>query len=156
MVFFPCNTMVTVAIILCAIFDTDNGATRWKEIFRRDCMEVGVFADMKMVEYVCCFPTGTSPKLFDKGGLGSKSYLHILKAEWFRLFDRIAELQHVTVPKRINGDHMVDDCYQRLKGELQKLTWPNTPILLNVDNNSVSSEDDSVIPNQHQVLLKAA
>jgi hypothetical protein len=38
---------------------------------------------------------------------------------------------------------MVDDCYQRLKGELQKLTWPNTPILLNVDNNSVPSEDDS-------------
>jgi hypothetical protein len=38
---------------------------------------------------------------------------------------------------------MVDDCYQRLKGELQKLTWPNTPILLNVGNKSVSSEDDS-------------
>ena len=33
---------------------------------------------------------------------------------------------------------MVYDCYQRLKGELQKLTWPYTPILLNVDNNSVS------------------
>jgi hypothetical protein len=35
------------------------------------------------------------------------------------------------------------DLMGKTEGELQKLTWPNTPILLNVDNNSVSSEDDS-------------
>jgi hypothetical protein len=72
------DLIAAIAIILRDVIGTDNGATRLKEIFRRDCMEVGVFTDMKMVEHVCCFSTGTFPKLFDKGGLGSKSYLHIL------------------------------------------------------------------------------
>jgi hypothetical protein len=54
MVFFPCNTMghscgigliAAIAIILCDIIGTDNGATRWKEIFRCDCMEVAVLTE---------------------------------------------------------------------------------------------------------------
>ena len=61
-------------------------------------------------------------RLFKKAELGSSSYLHVLKAEWFRLFDRIAGFQHVTVPKRLNSNHLMDPCYESLKCELQTFT----------------------------------
>jgi hypothetical protein len=37
--------IAAIAIILCDIIGTDNGATRWKEIFRCDCMEVAVLTE---------------------------------------------------------------------------------------------------------------
>lgn len=134
--------IAAIGIILRDIIGTDNGATRFKEIFRHDCMKIKMSTELKVAEHICCFPMGTFPRLFDKGEFGSKSYLHVLKAEWFRLFDRIAELQHVTVPKRLNADHMVERCYESRKFELQQFTWPKTPILSNVNNNSVTSEED--------------
>ena len=63
---------------------------------------------------------------------GSNLYLHILKAEWFRLFDCIADLQQITVPQRQNADQLVDYHYETLKPEFQTFLSPKTPVLLSV------------------------
>jgi hypothetical protein len=134
--------IAAIAIILRDIIGTDNGATRYNEMFRRDCMQVVASTDMRVQENICFFPRGTFPRLFKNGEWGSSSYLHVLKAEWFMLFDRIAELQHITVPKRQNADHMANHHYESLKRELQQFAWPKTPILSNMEESSLISEDD--------------
>ncbi len=65
----------------------------------------------------CCFPSGIFPILFEEDEFGLSLYLHVLKAEWLRLFDCIAELQHVTVPQQQNAGHLVDHHYETLKQE---------------------------------------
>ena len=67
-------------------------------------------------------------------------YLHALKAECFRLFDCIAELQHhVTVPQQRSADHLVDCHYITMKLELYTFSWPKAPVLLsNVEESSVT------------------
>ncbi|KAI2490412.1 hypothetical protein MHU86_24168 [Fragilaria crotonensis] len=68
-----------------------------------------------------------------------------MKAQWFLLFDRIAEFQHVTVPKRQNSNHLMDPCYGSLKLELQTFTWPWMPVPSNAaEEDCVTSQDDSV------------
>jgi hypothetical protein len=105
-------------------------------------MEIKVSTDLKLEEDICCFPSGTFPLLFEEGELGSSLYLHVLKAEWFRLFDCIAELQHdVTVQQQRNADHLAHHHYQALKQELQTFLWPKTPLLLSdVEESSVKSK----------------
>jgi hypothetical protein len=123
--------IAAIGIILRVIIGTDNdSATRYNDMFRRDHMEIKVSTDMKVEEDICCFPSGTFPILFEEDEFGSSSYLQVLKAEWFRLFDRIAELQHVTVPQQQNADHLVDCHYETMKLELQTFLWPKTPLLL--------------------------
>jgi hypothetical protein len=80
-------------------------------------MEIKVSTNMKGEEDICCFPSGIFPILFEEDEFGLSLYLHVLKAEWFRLFDCIAELQHVTVPEQQNADHLVDHHYETLKQE---------------------------------------
>jgi hypothetical protein len=86
-------------------------------MFRHDHMEIKVSTNMKGEEDICCFPSGIFPILFEEDEFGLSLYLHVLKAEWFRLFDCIAELQHVTVPEQQNADHLVDHHYETLKQE---------------------------------------
>ena len=59
------------------------------------------------------FSKETFPRLFKKGKLVSRLYL-LLKRELFRLFDHIIELQHATVPKRQNANHLVDHHHESL------------------------------------------
>ena len=104
-------------------------------------MEINFSTDMKVEEDTCCFPSGPFPILFKEDEFGSSLYLHVLKAEWFRLFDCIAELHHVTVPQGQNADHLVDHHYETLKQELQTFSWPKTPLSVsNVEESSVKSE----------------
>ncbi len=85
--------IAAIGIMLCVIIGTDNDrGTRYNEMFRRDCMEINFSTDTEVDEDICCFPRGTFPILLKKDKFGSSSYLHVLKAEWFRLFDCIAEL----------------------------------------------------------------
>ena len=110
------GVIAAIGIILRVVIGTENdSAMHYNDMFKRDHMEIKVSTDMKVEEDICCFPSGTFPILFKADEFGSSSYLHVLKAEWFRLFDRIAELQHVTVPQRQNADHLVDYHYEALK-----------------------------------------
>ena len=87
------------------------------------------------------FSKETSPRLFKKGKLVSSLYL-FLKTELFRLFDHITELQHATVSKRQNANHLVDHHHESLICELQQFTWPKMPILSNTGEYSVASKED--------------
>ncbi|KAI2508001.1 hypothetical protein MHU86_6408 [Fragilaria crotonensis] len=114
-------------------------------MFRRDRMEIQMSTDVKSKEHICCFPQGIFTKLFKRDDSASISYLHAMKAQWFLLFDRIAEFQHVTVPKRQNSNHLMDPCYGSLKLELQTFTWPWIPVPSNAtEDDCVTSQDDSV------------
>ncbi len=135
--------IAAIQIILQVIIGTNNdNGKRLNKMFRHYCMEIQVSTDLKLEEDICCFPSGTFPLLFEEGEFGSTLYLHVLKAEWIRLFDCIAELQHnVTVPQQWNADHLVHHHYQTLKRELQTFSWPKTPLLLSdVEESSVKSK----------------
>ena len=124
--------IAAIGIILQVIIGTNNdGGKRYNKMFRCNCMEIKDSTDMNLEEDLCCFPSGTFPTiLFEEGDFGSSLYLHVLKAEWFRLLNCIAELQHVTVPQQRNADHLVDCHYETMKLELQTFLWPKTPLLL--------------------------
>ena len=99
-------------------------------MFRHDRMEINISTDMKVEENICCFQSGTFPKLFKEDEFGSSLYLHVLKAKWFRLFDCIAELQHVTMPQRQNVYHLVDHHYETLKGEASNFLLAQDPAFI--------------------------
>jgi hypothetical protein len=108
--------IAAIGIMLRVIIGTDNdGGTGYNEMFRRDHMEINFSTDTEVDEDICCFPSGAFPILFEEDEFGSSLYLHVLKAEWFRLFDCIAELQPVTVPQRQNVDHLVDHHYEPMR-----------------------------------------
>ncbi len=134
--------IAAIGIILQVIIGTNNdGGMRNNKMFRLERMEIKDSTDRKSEEDICCFPSGTFPTLFEECGFGSSLYLHVLKAEWYRLFDCIAELQHVTVPQQWNADHLVDCHYETMKLELQTFSWPKTLLLLsNVQESSVTSK----------------
>ncbi|KAI2497454.1 hypothetical protein MHU86_17058 [Fragilaria crotonensis] len=136
--------IAAIAIILRDIIGTQDGVA-YNEMFRRDRMEIQMSTDVKSKEHICCFPQGIFTKLFKRVDSASISYLHAMKAQWFLLFDRIAEFQHVTVPKRQNSNHLMDPCYGSLKLELQTFTWPWMPVPSNAaEEDCVTSQDDSV------------
>ncbi|KAI2503366.1 hypothetical protein MHU86_11086 [Fragilaria crotonensis] len=94
------GVIAAIAIILRDIIGTYDisVAGAYNQMFRRNRMEIQMSTDVKPEEHTCCFPQGTFTKLFKRVNFAS-SYLHGMKAEWFWLFDCIAEFQHVTVPK---------------------------------------------------------
>ena len=57
----------------------------------------------------------------------TSDYLHDSKEQWFILFDRLAHLQHVIIPKRKNPDVAVKDelLYLPFKTEIDSLPWPH-------------------------------
>ncbi len=129
---FGIGLIAAIGIILQVIIGANNdGGKRYNKMFRCTCMEIKDSTDMNLEEDLCCFPSGTFPTiLFEEGEFGSSLYLHVLKAEWFRLLNCIAELQHVTVPQHRNAHHLVDCHYETMKLELQTFLWPKTPLLL--------------------------
>jgi hypothetical protein len=137
--------LAATAIILRDIIGTQDGVAAYNKMFRRDRMEIQMSTDVKPEEHICCFPQGTFTKLFKRVDSASSSYLHAMKAEWFFLFHRIAEFQHVTVPKRQKSNHLMDPCYGSLKLELQTFTWPWFVVPSNAaEDDCVTSQDDSV------------
>ncbi len=123
--------IAAIGILLRVIIGTINdGGKRFNKMFRCDCMEIKGSTAMNLEEDICCFPSGTFPILFEEREFGFSLYLHVLKAEWFRLFDCIAELQHVKVPQRRNAEHLVDLHYETMKLELQTFLWPKTTLSL--------------------------
>ena len=52
-------------------------------------------------------------------------FLSNLKAELYVIFDRLADLEHVTIPKRVDPQAGVDAEYVKVKEGLQ---WPPLPL----------------------------
>ena len=66
-----------------------------------------------------------------KATLASGDYLHDSKEEWFILFDRIAHLQHIVIPRRRNNPDVVvkhELLYFSLKAKIESLPWPRRTI----------------------------
>ena len=132
-----------IAILLRQVIgrSTVSDTNKFNAIFSRDSMvpektDVRQMVDKKsetVSEHVCSFPEGSFLPLPTKEDLVVGSYLHVLKAQWFTMFDRLAELQHITLPNReAKEDRVVDVDYQTLKDELQKFPWPKHPLQTNV------------------------
>jgi hypothetical protein len=72
-------------------------------------------------EYVCALPRGLLLHLPESE---CGSYLHAVKAQWFMLFDRLAEFQNVTLPRRLNAEHVVHPRYEAFKRDVLAMPWP--------------------------------
>jgi hypothetical protein len=125
-----------IAIILRDIIGTENDGTRFNKIFRCDFYgNQGFHGEAHLL-----FSKGIFPRLHKR--VNWVPFVFAPKSRVFRLFDRIAEFQHVTVPKHQNTNHLVDHCHESLKCELQQFVWPKMPILSNTGRYSVTSQKD--------------
>ena len=100
-------------------------ANRYNEMFSRETMVLDTREHEGSLEHVCYFPKGSFRPLPTSD---SSDFLHCVKAEWFVVFDRLAELQFVTIPKRRNPDYVVNEHYLNLKALLENFPWPRSPI----------------------------
>ena len=78
--------------------------------------------NMDKDEYYVEVPAGT---LLRSDLLNDKSFLSNLKAELYVIFDRLADLEHVTIPKRVDPQAGVDADYLKIK---EGLKWPPLPV----------------------------
>ncbi len=67
----------------------------------------------KTKEYICSFPEDTFQMLLPPHEMSvfGKTYLGLLREQWFILFDRLALLYHKTLRKRLDADCILDDNY---------------------------------------------
>jgi len=63
-----------------------------------------------------------------------KSFLVALKEEWFVFIDRLAELIHVTLPKKANPFFKVEPVFERFRKKLLEYGWP--PIKVRVPSSA--------------------
>jgi hypothetical protein len=68
------------------------------------------------------FPEDFFEPVPTKNDLVWGNYLDCLRDEWFVLFDRLAYLQYLTLPQRMNRQNAVDPVYN---ATLKALTWPD-------------------------------
>ena len=66
-------------------------------------------------EHICSFADATFQSLppLDEMRVFGKTYLALLREQWFLLFDRLAKLHHETLPRRWAGDCELDEIYLR-------------------------------------------
>ncbi|KAI2506482.1 hypothetical protein MHU86_7997 [Fragilaria crotonensis] len=81
-----------------------------------------------------------------------------MKAQWFLLFDRIAEFQHVTVPKRQNSNHLMDPLLRKSEVGTSDFHVALVPVPSNAtEDDSVTLEDvssrEDVLPNANERSL---
>jgi hypothetical protein len=72
----------------------------------------------------------------------SSDYLHDSKEQWYILFDRIAHLQHVIIPRRNNPDVVIKDelLYLSLKAKIESLPRPHTKDYSSYNNCSLPAK----------------
>ena len=85
-------------------------------------------------ERVVYLPDKTIKPLPKSSQYPTMNYLHLLKAQWFLLFDRLAELQHLTLRKVDVGSEEEKALYFKVMQEaLNSCAWPQSPELLTLD-----------------------
>ena len=92
-------------------------------------------------ERIVFFPDKTFKPLPTSSQYPTTSYLHLLKkAQWFVLFDRLAELQHVKL-RNVDGsfDQHKVDYFDMMKEALDLCSWPTSPELLPLNGEEVAS-----------------
>jgi hypothetical protein len=126
---------------------TASEITRYNEMFDHSSMYVEKSSaeevEESTEEHMCCFPRGTFQSLPTTGQLGFRTYLHALKAQWFTLLDRYAELRHDILRKRRDNNYVVDPGYISLKGQLEDYAWPKHPPGAGDEKEGAASEQDA-------------
>ena len=118
-----------IAIVLRQVIgrSTPEELSDYNRMFLRSVMNVITVpykrGKVNVDEHACFFPRGLFKPLPSQESWGRSSYLHVLKAEWFQLFDRMAELRYNTLSRgeKINPE------YASIESELQTYKWPKHP-----------------------------
>jgi hypothetical protein len=111
-----------IAIILRNFLKNENIASFLVGTSRRDKESMIFLKDEKKHEHYMLFPDNFFEPVPTKIDLVWGNYLDCLREEWFVLFDRLAHLQYVTLPQRINRQNAVDPVFH---ATLKALTWPD-------------------------------
>ena len=91
-------------------------------------------------EHICSFADATFQSLppLDEIRVFGKSYLALLREQWFLLFDRLAKLHHETLPGRWAGDCKLDEVNLRWCKQIEAYHWP--PIAVTTKTRATSVE----------------
>ena len=123
-----------IAIILRELlgYSSPEEITNYNEVFSPDSMLMSEETGPEGVgtEVICYIPEETLKPLPTSEKYPRVPYLHVLKAEWFVLFDRLAELQHVKL--RIGTGSMDAERFGYfvvMKDAMAKCPWPSCPII---------------------------
>lgn len=117
------GVVATIAIVLrdCIGRDPEDDL-KFIRNFSTRTLEVSFCETSK--EHICSFPPGSFKPLPLDRSLFGKTYLHLLREQWFIVFDRLAKLQHVTLGKRSGTDFKVDEEYEACSKILEQSKWP--------------------------------
>jgi hypothetical protein len=85
----------------------------------------------KTQEYICSFSEDTFQTLPPPHEMSvfGKTYLALLREQWFILFDRLALLYHKILCKQLNADCVLDDDYIGCCKEILVQQWPPSVII---------------------------
>jgi hypothetical protein len=111
-----------IAIILRNFLKNENKASCFFGRSRRNKQGMIFLKDETTHEHYMLFPYDFFVPVPTKIDLVWGNYLDCLREEWFVLFDRLAHLQYVMLPQRINRQNAVDPVYH---ATLKALTWPD-------------------------------
>jgi hypothetical protein len=120
---FSCGIglVAAVAIILDTAF-IGQGTSRVEILFDTKFSDIVV----DKAESVIQIPNDFTEPLPKNPTNPTSDYLHDSKEQWFILFDRLAHLQHVIIPRCKDPDVAVKDelLYLSLKAKIESLPWP--------------------------------
>jgi hypothetical protein len=93
-------------------------------------------------EYMCSFPEDTFQRLPPPHEISvfGKTYLALLREQWFILFDRLALLYHDTLRKRLDADCVLDKDYIDCCNEISVQQWPPSVVMTKQDQSSSPPE----------------
>jgi hypothetical protein len=106
------GAVAAIGIMLCDLIgiNQDNNF-KFATIFSKKALILSFCK--KTREYVCSFPEDTFQRLPPPHEMSvfGKTYLALLREQWFILFDRLALLYHKTLCKQLDADYVLDDNY---------------------------------------------
>ena len=104
------SVVATIAIILRDCIGSGlEDDIKFAMTFSKKTLEVSFCETTK--EDICRFPPGSFKPLPLESSLFGKTYLQLLREQWFIVFDRLAKLQHITLGKRSDVNFQVEEGY---------------------------------------------
>jgi hypothetical protein len=111
-----------IGIVLRNYLKNENNASWFLSKLKREEKDMVFLKDESTLELYMMFPEDFFEPVPTKSDLVWGNYLDCLREEWFILFDRMAHIQYITLPQRINRQNAVDPIYYKT---LKALTWPD-------------------------------
>jgi hypothetical protein len=138
------GAVAAIGIMLCdVIVINQDDNFKFANIFSKKALIVSI-CNMTG-EYVCSFPEDTFQRLPPPHEMSvfGKTYLALLKEQWFILFDRLALLYHETLCKQLDADCVLDDNYIGYCNKISVQQWPPSVVITKQDQSSSPPEKTS-------------